>query len=131
MKILVCEPDRQPYPKDIPQTLEAEQEIVGGMMEAFCFEPNGDALIICNEEGKIFGLPPNRVVNGEMLVGTFFVVGDGENEYGERDFCSLTDEQIGKYTEQFALQPIIVLVELPDEDEPDEGESEDFAPSQS
>ena len=126
MKILVCEPGKQPYPKDIPDTLEAKQEIVGGLIEPIYFEPEGDAIAVCNEEFLYLGFAPNRIVNGQLILGTFFICGDGENKYGERDFCSLTDEQIAKYTEQFALTPLIVFCDISDEAD----ESEEGAPSQ-
>ena len=120
MKILVCEPGKQPYPKEIADTLEAKQEIVGGLIEPVYFEPDGDAIILCNEEGLIYGLPPNRPVNGLMLVGTFFIAGDREIADGEREFCSLTDGQIAKYTEQFALHPMIAVIGLPDDEQDEE-----------
>ena len=46
---------------------------------------------------------------GNVLVhGTFFVSGNYMNEYGEWDSCSLTDEQIKKYSAMFET-PVIVL----------------------
>ena len=40
---------------------------------------------------------------GDVLVhGTFFVIGNRETEYGEKESCSLTDEQISRYSEEFA-----------------------------
>ena len=92
MKVLVCEPHKRPYVKDIEHTLENLQEIVGGYIQAiYPFEDN--AAIVCNEEGLHIGLELNRNVEGYgPIVGTFFVCGLTED-----DFTSLTDEQIGRY----------------------------------
>lgn len=64
----------------------------------------GEQHNVCNEEGKINGLPLNRAVyadpnRGEMLdiiAGTFFICDcSGEN------FGSLSPEQLRRYTELF------------------------------
>ena len=58
--------------------------------------------IICNDEGKLMGLPLNRALrdeNGQMydaVAGTFLVVG-----LGEEDFASLSPELAQKYEKQF------------------------------
>ena len=60
---------------------------------------NGDGTaIICNEEGKLEGLPANRRIEeiSDVIVGNFFVVG-----LGEEDFRSLTDEETEKYLKRF------------------------------
>ena len=41
--------------------------------------------------------------------GTFYISGNYRNEYGEWDSCSLTDEQIDKYKQQFDH----IIVDLP------------------
>ena len=59
--------------------------------------------LICNDEGKLIGLPFNRPLydeDGEMydiLVGTFLVVGLTEDDFG-----SLSEEMIEKYTDVFS-----------------------------
>lgn len=69
-------------------------------LQTLCGSPHN----VCNEEGKINGLPLNRAVyadpnRGEMLdiiAGTFFICDcSGEN------FGSLSSEQLRRYTEQF------------------------------
>ena len=42
------------------------------------------------------------MVEGVLVHGTYFVVGNTFNEDGEEVCCSLTDEQIEKYSEKFA-----------------------------
>lgn len=61
---LLVEPNKYPKMIDIDDTLEAMQEVVGGDIEEYMpFED--EVAIICNEEGKVNGLTPNRAVYGE------------------------------------------------------------------
>jgi len=102
MKILVVEPNEKPKIAEIESTLEAEQKIVGGLIE-MVFPPNhpDDCCIICNEEGKFNGSLPNRPIRLEdgsiydIVFGTFFLCRAAEDS---EDFDSLTDEQIEYYT---------------------------------
>ena len=93
MKILVCEPGKHPYVKEIEHTLENLQKEVGGYIQAlYPFEE--EVAVVCNEEGLfIEGLEWNRTVEKYgPIKGTFFVCG-----LGFEDFTGLTDEQIEKY----------------------------------
>lgn len=92
MKVLICEPHKRPYIKDVEHTLENLQEIVGGYIQAL-YPFNDDVAIVCNEEALLIGLEPNRTVERYGIVfGTFFVCGLTED-----DFTGLTDEQIEQY----------------------------------
>ena len=101
LTVLVVSPGEEPSVETIPKGLESLQQQVGGYIEAiYPFEdPVG---IVCNEEGKIKGLQLNRSLRDDdnnlydIISGTFLVVGLGDD-----DFCSLTPEQIEKYSEQF------------------------------
>lgn len=53
--------------------------------------------LICNEEGKLLGLPANRQVGGETIAGTFLIVGEADGE-----FCSLSDADAAHYAAEFA-----------------------------
>lgn len=97
------EPGKAPYAKEIIGTLEEMQGIVGGYIQAIYPFPEEIALI-CNEEGKLEGLPLNRALRDEagkiydIISGTFFlcaVPADSEN------FTRLNEEQIEKYTRHF------------------------------
>lgn len=99
--VLVVEPGRTPYVKEIDSGLKSLQTEVGGWIEAiYPFEEEVD--LICNEEGKLSDLPLNRALrdsDGEIydiIAGTFLVVG-----LGEEDFCSLSDEYIKKFSDRF------------------------------
>ena len=101
LTVLVVSPGEEPSVETIPKGLESLQHQVGGYIEAiYPFEdPVG---IVCNEEGKIKGLQLNRSLRDDennlydIISGTFLVVG-----LGDEDFCSLTPEQIEKYSERF------------------------------
>ncbi len=96
LKVVVVEPGREPYVSEMRQGLKPAQDVVGGYIEHVY---NGDGTItVCNEEVKLVGLPGNRRIDGDVLVGTFFVVGDS----GYGDYRSLTDEECDRYMERFA-----------------------------
>ena len=51
MKVLIVEPNKIPYEKNIENNLETLQEIVGGMIQITY--PYEDLVgIVCNDEGK-------------------------------------------------------------------------------
>jgi hypothetical protein len=99
VKILVVAPLEKPYVKEIENSLKAMQDIVGGYIESVGLEDEDYVSIICNEEGKLDGLPPNRRFYDDIICGTFFISRIDD----EGETISLTDEDIQKYTEQFAL----------------------------
>ena len=79
MRILKIEPERKPERADIPDTLEAMQEVVDGYIQAvYPFEE--PVALICNEEGKLNDLPLNRTLWDEdgtlydIISGTFFLL---------------------------------------------------------
>ena len=93
MKILVCEPHKHPYVKDIEHTLENLQAEVDGYIQAlYPFEE--EVAVVCNDEGLFRNdLDWNRVVAPYgPIKGTFFVCALGFEE-----FTGLTDEQSEKY----------------------------------
>lgn len=64
ISVLLVEPNKYPKMIEIDDTLEAMQEVVGGDIEEYMpFED--EVAIICNEEGKVNGLTPNRAVYEE------------------------------------------------------------------
>ena len=95
-RIVFVEPGKPAYAAEIEGTLRAEQRAVGGKIEIVCNQD--DTAILCNEEGKLEWLPANRRIDGGgVLVGNFFVIGEGEE-----NFRSLTEEEIQKYLARFA-----------------------------
>ena len=105
--VLVIEPMKHPEVRQIDNTLEGMQAIVGGLIQPI-YPYEDPVSLVCNDEGKLLGLPPNRLLkdkNGEpydMLCGTFFIAG-----LGAEDFVSLNKEQINKYTKLFEYEMLI------------------------
>ena len=111
MKVLILEKDRLPYEAEIKHNIYAMQHIVGGSFDILYFEPKDDAICFCNDEFLLNGSQPNRVIGNTLVHGICFITGNGVNEYGEYDSCSLTKDQINKYTDKFG-QSVIVGEEL-------------------
>lgn len=87
MKVVIKKAGQMPETKEIKSELRELQEIVGGYIEAFNMFDN--ILCVCNEEGKLNGLTPNFIFNGDVIVGDVFFC-----SAGEEDFESLNDKQI-------------------------------------
>lgn len=108
IKVVLVEPNKKATITEIENTLENLQNIVGGYIE--CIYPFEDNVgIIANEEGKLIGLEPNRVLrddNGnavDIIFGTFIITGLTEDDFG-----SLTDEQAEYYLDMFRCPEIIL-----------------------
>ena len=74
---------------EIENTLEALQQGVGGKLEAVTLA--SDACILCNEEGRLLGVPYNITICGVSFVGPLLIVGIA----GE-DFAGLTEQQVDR-----------------------------------
>ena len=98
LRCLLVEPNKLPKEIEIDNTLEAKQHLVGGYIE--CVYPSNDnsVVFICNEEGKINGMPLNRDIGHDIIAGPFLIVGD---DYENGEFISLNDNQILRYKMRF------------------------------
>lgn len=101
IKVVLIEPGKVARAVEIDASLENMQKIVGGYIEAYYpFEEL--VCIVCNEEGKINGMPLNRAIYGEdkemldIIAGPAFIC-DCRGE----DFGSLSDEQTARFIKQF------------------------------
>ena len=73
----------------------AQQQAVKGLIDLVYL--GHEAILVCNDEGKLIGMDGNRVLdNGTIIAGPFFITGDG----GE-NFCSLSDEQASHFMQRF------------------------------
>jgi len=98
IRVLIVEPMEPPRVESIPNTLEAKQAIVGGLIQAVYPYPDNVA-IVCNDEGKLIGLPLNRRIGHDIIAGNFIVCGvDNRNS----SFSSLTEAQVKRYQEKFS-----------------------------
>ncbi len=86
LSVLKIAPGQRPQQVEIDNDLKALQQAVGGSIDAVY--PFADQVaIICNDEGKLMGLPLNRALrdeDGQMydaVAGTFLVVGLGEDDF--------------------------------------------------
>ena len=109
MKVLVVEPMKVPYAKEIDGSLRSMQALVGGDIEATYpfIDPVG---LVYNAEGKFLGLPPNRLLRDEngtasdLVCGAFFLA-----RLGGAKFVSLTDEQLRRYHDLYNRERVISL----------------------
>lgn len=105
MKVLVIESGKQPVVKEIGNTLKDMQRMVGGYIQAY-YPWMDEVAIICNDEGKIMGLPLNLSIFGEhgelvdIIAGTFFICG-APMDSGK--FTDLPEDLIEHYTRMFQL----------------------------
>jgi hypothetical protein len=91
MKVLVVEPLKVPYEKEIDGSLASMQAVVGGLIQLLYPFEDPELALICNDEGKLMGLPYNRALRDEdgriydVVAGTFFLCrapADSENLVG-------------------------------------------------
>ena len=97
IRVVIVEPDKEPYEARIKNTLKSMQRIVGGNLYFYEVEKNID--FIWNEEGKDLNLEFNRVIKDDVIAGTFIITGQQNGET-----TSLTQEQIVKYMKFFAVK---------------------------
>ena len=109
LRVVAKEPGKPAYEAGVADNLRAFQQAVRGYIETFPFD--NDAVIICNEEGKINDMEPNCVINGELLVGPVFIIGSGD----DGEFRSLTDGQAKEYLDMFR-QAEMTAAEEPEQD---------------
>lgn len=105
IQVLIVKPYFRPYGATICPKLHSMQDIVGGCIQVVHDGLlNDDAVIVCNEAGKLVGLPANRALRDgrskvqDVIHGTFMVVGTA----GE-DFTSLTPRQFADWTDRFCI----------------------------
>ena len=109
MKIVLVEPGKEARLAEISGSLQSMQQLVGGIIQAI-YPWTDPVAMICHDEGKILGLPFNRVLEDyDLIAGPFFICGiQGEN------FASLTDQQVKTYLEKFRRPQIMPHSSWPD-----------------
>ena len=106
MTVLMVEPGYVPYERTIPNTLEAKQELVGGLITAI-YPYEEMVAIVANDEGILLGMDFNRSVEGGYggVFGPFFVCGLTED-----DFCSLPPDQMERFKKKFHKAELLLGV---------------------
>ena len=114
IKVLKVEPKKLPEVCELVNELDALQKAVSigadyqGLIEILYV--NERICILCNEEGKLIGLEPNRRIRNDILCGVFYVTGQDR----EGNLTSLTDDEIETFKSVFGVIEDI----SPDEVEP-------------
>lgn len=87
--IFMVPADGKPFARTVENELHAMQELVGGFIQVV---PCTDGIdLVCNEEGKLAGMPinpkqPAAFIDGDLIVGPYFFVRHDD----EGGFCSIT-----------------------------------------
>lgn len=81
MKVIIKEPGQRPRVTEIENSLSTLQQAVGGYIETVTLAE--DCCIICNEEGRLQGLPYNLTFCGISFVGTILFVGVLGDEFAD------------------------------------------------
>lgn len=90
IQVLVKHPGVRPFLCTVPNDLEPLQKLVGGYIETVTIST--DLVVICNEEGRLMGLPYNCTIMGTSFVGTIIIAG--------REGCEFDDVGISYNTAQ-------------------------------
>ena len=112
MQVIIVEPRKKPEVREIGDSLESMQEIVGGLIEAV-YPFDEPVALIANEEGKLLNLPLNRALRDDegnvydIISGTFFVCAAAPDS--DR-FADLTDQEVKTYMERFAMPEMFLNV---------------------
>jgi len=110
LKVLMVKTGELAQPMEIDNTLEAMQNAVGGMIEEY-MPFDDEVALVCNEEGKMMGLPWNRAITihdnadeiADIIAGDFFIC---YAPIGSEEFLSMPDDLMQKYEEKFKLPEV-------------------------
>ena len=101
IKVLKVEPMKKPCLCILDNELHELQKAVSigadyvGLIEII--ELSKDVCLLCNEEGKIINLEPNRRIGNDIICGVFYLT--GQNKDG--DLASLPESAIQFYMQHF------------------------------
>ena len=73
--VIIKRPGEEAFEARIANDLRTLQEWVGGHIECYALSYCKPVIVICNEEGKLLGLPYNCQLGGEHFAGTIVLVG--------------------------------------------------------
>ncbi len=97
MKILVIEPNKEPYIKKVNNIDNALIEILGDNLEYIKLKKHID--LVYDDEAKINDLDFNRVIKNDVVCGTFVIVAQYQDKWS-----SLSSKQIRYCKKRFQLK---------------------------
>lgn len=99
LMILPHHPPIETYVKDELDCLQLAVSDHGeDALIEFTYPFDDDCMVLGNEEAKLNGMEGNRRLGNSIYAGPIFITRDD----GVGGLCSLTDEQVLKYSEMFA-----------------------------
>lgn len=100
IKVLALLPMELPKEIELDNTLEAMQKFVGGHIECLTLHDSGSEItLVCNDEGKLLGLPLNRPLwDGADILARPGVLAGCDNE---GNLTSLPQHEMDFYKEKF------------------------------
>lgn len=87
IRVIIKKPGEAAFETLVENELRPLQEWVGGYIETYALSYNPAVIVICNEEGKLLGLPYNCRLGDEHFAGTILLVGVGGEEGDEFADC--------------------------------------------
>ena len=99
--VLMVEPNEHPKATELHTDLDSLQKAVSigadyqGLIELVNLDDH--TVILCNEEGKLIGLPGNRQIGTDIIAGVFYVAGQDE----EGNLVSLSPTLLETYKARF------------------------------
>jgi len=113
IRAVLVKPGEEPEVIEFEHTLEEMQRLVGGGLIQSIYPFDDDVALICNDEGKLMGMSPNRALYDlrgniyDIIAGDFFIC---RAPVDSDTFTSLTEEQIDRYLEHFRYPEEFVKV---------------------
>ena len=105
IRVIVIQPFRKPYLCRIEKSLESMQNVVKGYIQAIYPFEDEEIALVCNVEGKINDLTPNRYLFDEcgepydLICGTFFLCAA---PFDSEEFEDIPEHLIKKYIDMFS-----------------------------
>ena len=85
IRILYVQPGKYPEERLAANELHPLQQLVGGYMRAVYPWSKDNVALVCNDSGKVDGLPLNRCIEDyDVIAGNFFICG-----FSGEDFAAL------------------------------------------
>ena len=112
MKILLIRSGEEPVLSEIEGTLVSMQKVVGGPIELI-YPFDDPVTLVCHEEGKLLGLPLNRIFRDQAgriydaIAGPFFLCG-APSDSDRLD--SIPQKLVEKYRQRFASPEVFIKV---------------------